>query len=70
MRALALLGLILALTGSAPTAFIAEPLCGYGDRGRLLHSVRVASYPTAADAQAYYDAWIQSTAGFTQCRAR
>src|SRR5262245_54641038 len=36
-----------------------RPLCRPGDRGRLLHSVRVASYPTATDARAYYDAWIQ-----------
>ena len=68
MRAVALFGLILALNGSAPASLIAErgarPHCGYGDRGRLLHSVRVASYPTAADAQAYYDAWIQFYDGF------
>lgn len=30
-----------------------RPLCRHGDRGRLLHSVRVASYPTAPDARAY-----------------
>ena len=34
------------------------PRCGHGDRGRLLDAERVASYPTAADAQAYYDEWI------------
>ena len=41
-----------------------RPPCGHGDRGRLLDSVRVASYPTAADAQAYYDAWIAFYQGF------
>ncbi len=68
MRAVALFGLILALNGSAPVSLIAErgarPHCRYGDRGRLLDSVRVASYPTAADAQAYYDAWIEFYEGF------
>ena len=68
MRTVALFGLILALNGSAPASSIAErgarPHCGYGDRGRLLHSVRVASYPTADDAQAYFDAWIQFYDGF------
>ena len=70
MRALASFVLILALNGLAPAPSIADhsldgrPLCGYGDRGRLLDSVRIASYPTAADAQAYYDAWIQLYGGF------
>ena len=68
MRALSLFGLILALNVLAPALSIAEPgarlPCGYGDRGRLLHSVRVASYPTAGDAQAYYDEWIQFYEGF------
>jgi pimeloyl-ACP methyl ester carboxylesterase len=41
-----------------------RPPCALGDRGRLLHAARVASYPTAADAQAYYDAWIQFYEGF------
>src|SRR5262245_30590087 len=38
--------------------------CEYGDRGRLLDVVRVASYPTPSDAQAYYDAWIEFYVGF------
>jgi hypothetical protein len=33
--------------------------CRYGDRGRLLRFQRVASYPTAAEAQAYFDAWVE-----------
>jgi hypothetical protein len=33
--------------------------CRHGDRGRLLGFERVASYPAAADAQAYFDAWIE-----------
>jgi pimeloyl-ACP methyl ester carboxylesterase len=41
-----------------------RPRCGYGDRGRLLDAERVASYPTAADAQAYYDEWIAFYLGF------
>ena len=40
------------------------PRCGHGDRGRLLDAARVASYPTAADAQAYYDEWIAFYLGF------
>jgi hypothetical protein len=32
--------------------------CGDGDRGRLLRYERVASYPTAAATQAYFQAWI------------
>jgi hypothetical protein len=33
--------------------------CRHGDRGRLLGFERVASHPTAADARAYLDAWIE-----------
>ena len=32
--------------------------CGAGDRGRLIDFERVASYPTAADARAYFYEWI------------
>ena len=32
--------------------------CRNGDRGRLLRFERVASHPTAADARAYFDSWI------------
>ena len=35
------------------------PPCRPGDRGRLLRFERVASHPTAADAQAYFDAWVE-----------
>ena len=33
--------------------------CRHGDRGRLLGFERVASHPTAADAQAYSEAWVE-----------
>jgi fermentation-respiration switch protein FrsA (DUF1100 family) len=33
--------------------------CRHGDRGRLLDFERVASHPTAADARAYFDSWIE-----------
>ena len=33
--------------------------CRHGDRGRLLGFERVASHPTAADARAYFDSWIE-----------
>jgi hypothetical protein len=33
--------------------------CRHGDRGRLLGFDRMASRPTAADARAYLDAWIE-----------
>ena len=32
--------------------------CRQGDRGRLLRFERVASHPTAADARAYFDTWV------------
>jgi acetyl esterase/lipase len=35
-----------------------EESCGEGDRGRLLHFEQVASRPTAADARAHFDWWI------------
>jgi hypothetical protein len=40
--------------------------CRRGDRGRLLHVERVASHPTAADARAYLDAWVEFYQGFYQ----
>lgn len=33
--------------------------CRHGDRGRLLRFDQVASHPTATDARAYLDAWIE-----------
>jgi hypothetical protein len=33
--------------------------CRRGDRGRLLGFERVASHPTAADARAYFDSWVE-----------
>jgi hypothetical protein len=33
--------------------------CRHGDRGRLLGFERVASHPTAADARAYFDSWVE-----------
>jgi hypothetical protein len=33
--------------------------CRHGDRGRLLRFERVASHPTAADARAHFDAWVE-----------
>ena len=40
--------------------------CRRGDRGRLLGFERVASHPTAADARAYFDAWIEFYQDFYQ----
>jgi hypothetical protein len=40
--------------------------CRRGDRGRLLGFERVASHPTAADARAYFDAWIEFYQEFYQ----
>jgi hypothetical protein len=40
--------------------------CGDGDRGRLLRFERVASYPTAADARAYFDSWVEFYQDFYQ----
>jgi hypothetical protein len=40
--------------------------CGHGDRGRLLGFERVASYPRAADARAYFDAWVEFYHDFYQ----
>jgi hypothetical protein len=40
--------------------------CGQGDRGRLLGSERVASYPTAADARAHFDSWVEFYQDFYQ----
>jgi hypothetical protein len=37
-----------------------------GDRGRLLGFERVASYPTAADARAYFDSWVEFYQDFYQ----
>jgi hypothetical protein len=34
------------------------PACRQGESGRLLRHERVASYPTAASVQAYFDEWI------------
>ena len=38
--------------------------CRHGDRGHLLRFERVASHPTAADARAYFDSWIESYRNF------
>jgi hypothetical protein len=40
--------------------------CRHGDRGRLLRFDRVASHPTAADARAYFDEWIEFYRDFYQ----
>jgi hypothetical protein len=40
--------------------------CRHGDRGRLLRFDRAASHPTAADARAYFDAWIEFYRDFYQ----
>jgi hypothetical protein len=40
--------------------------CRRGDRGRLLRFDRVASYPTGADARAYFDSWIDFYQDFYQ----
>jgi len=40
--------------------------CRHGDRGRLLRFDRVASHPTAADARAYFDSWIEFYRDFYQ----
>jgi hypothetical protein len=40
--------------------------CRHGDRGRLLRFDRVASHPTAADARAYFNSWIEFYRDFYQ----
>jgi hypothetical protein len=40
--------------------------CRGGDRGRLLGFERVASHPTAADARAYFDSWVEFYQDFYQ----
>jgi hypothetical protein len=40
--------------------------CRHSDRGRLLGFDRVASHPTAADASAYFDTWIEFYQDFYQ----
>ena len=40
--------------------------CRHGDRGRLLRFQRVASHPTAADARAYFDSWVEFYRDFYQ----
>jgi hypothetical protein len=40
--------------------------CRRGDRGRLLRFERVASHPTAADARAYFDSWVDFYRDFYQ----
>jgi hypothetical protein len=40
--------------------------CRGGDRGRLVRFDRVASHPTAADARAYFDSWIEFYQDFYQ----
>jgi hypothetical protein len=40
--------------------------CRRGDRGRLLGFERVASHPTAADARAYFDSWVEFYQDFYQ----
>jgi acetyl esterase/lipase len=70
MRTLVLFGLILGLSAPARVSISAQPVgsssspCRQGDRGRLLRAERVASYPTAFDARAYYNAWIEFYLGF------
>jgi acetyl esterase/lipase len=50
---------VIGLCGQSPAlAEILDESCGEGDRGRLLHFEQVASHPTAADARAYFDSWI------------
>jgi hypothetical protein len=56
LSTMALVVLILAPlseTSAAPAA-----TCQRGDRGRLLHYDRVASYPTAASVRRYFDEWV------------
>jgi hypothetical protein len=40
--------------------------CRHGDRGRLVGFDRVASHPTAANARAYFDSWIEFYQEFYQ----
>src|SRR4051794_12026550 len=54
--AIALIALLLA--GVPPAGAEPAQTCRQGDRGRLFRYERVASYPTAASARAYFDDWI------------
>jgi hypothetical protein len=58
-RWLVVLTLGLIGVGVAPGASDSDQSCRHGDRGRLLGFERVASHPTAADARAYFDSWIE-----------
>jgi hypothetical protein len=42
--------------------------CRRGERGRLLGFERVASHPTAADARAYFDSWVEFYQDFYHSR--
>ena len=53
-----LLGALSPGLANASSGSSSQP-CRHGDRGRLLGFERVASYPTAPDAQAYFDAWVE-----------
>ena len=58
-RWLVVLTLGLIGVGVAPGVSDSDQSCRHGDRGRLLGFERVASHPTAADARAYLDSWIE-----------
>ncbi|HSF01988.1 MAG TPA: hypothetical protein VLA62_03185, partial [Solirubrobacterales bacterium] len=58
-RWLVVLTLGLIGVGAAPATSESSESCRHGDRGRLLRFERVASHPTAADARAYFDSWIE-----------
>ena len=53
-----LLGALSPGVANASSGSSSQP-CRHGDRGRLLGFERVASHPTAADAKAYFDAWVE-----------
>ena len=44
----------------------ARSTCRVGDRGRLIAVERVASHPTAASVQAYFDEWVAFYQDFYQ----
>lgn len=66
MQPLLVLALGLAWTVAATNAAAGASACGPGDRGELVRYEKVAAYPTAAAARAYFDDWVAFYQDFYQ----
>jgi pimeloyl-ACP methyl ester carboxylesterase len=62
----ALAFLVLLLAGVPPASAEPAATCRQGDSGRLIRFDKVASYPTAESARAYFDDWIAFYQDFYQ----